>query len=55
MREITQILIKDNFSDYKDVLLEDLGDYFPEALIDSLEESDVEYNVLILIGKDSEI
>ena len=55
MREITQILIKGDFSDYNESLLKDLGDSFPEVLTDVLEDSDVDYNVLILIGKNAEI
>jgi len=55
MRETTQVLIREDFKGYKDTLLLDLGDAFPEVLTDVLEEVEADYNVLILIGKNAEI
>ncbi|MBD3366223.1 hypothetical protein GF360_02640 [candidate division WWE3 bacterium] len=55
MRETTEILISPDFDAFRDTLVEDLGEQYPEAVVDVLEDSEAEYNVLILLGKNIEI
>lgn len=55
MRETTQILISQEKQAFRDVLLEDLGENYPEAVTDILEDPEASYDVLILLGRNTTI
>lgn len=55
MYETTQILISEEMTEYRDILKEDLGEDYPEAVVDVLEDSDADYDALIILGKNTTI
>jgi len=55
MRETTEVLIKDSMEPYRENLVKDLADDFPNLITDVLDDSEADYDVLILLGKNTEI
>lgn len=55
IRETTQILIDEQLDVLRESLEEDLGELYPDVVFDILDEPEVEYNVLIFLGRNIEI